>query len=167
MFSEIIYKRVNNTNFSIFLNLFDKYNYELSQYEGSEISEDGMFLSTEICQKYIHSSTHQAYIIYNQRKPIGFFAIYINSITKKYVVSELFIIYTYRKHGIAYNSISQLLNKHKGAWRVDMHHKNTKAIKFWERISQSSLVTNAYFSTNDSRVYFDGSRPTNLFFFTE
>jgi predicted acetyltransferase len=54
-----------------------------------------------------------------------------SNIKTNYTISEFFIMYKYRRHGIGKYAVNYILNKFKGKWQLKYHPKNIVSEKFW------------------------------------
>ena len=162
----IVVQEVKESNFETFINLFEKYEYEMSQYELYDLSYEGLYKNNSIV-KYINNKFHKAMIFYNNISPIGFTAYYHNDIKCLYSLTELFIVYKYRKCGIARKVLYNLFIGNPGMWRVEVHPKNLNALSFWLSIIKAEFVSECKILINDIRKYKDGSMPVNIFFMSD
>jgi len=159
----IVVQEVSESNFDTFINLFEKYEYEMSQYELYDLSNSGLYQNNSI-MKYINNKFHKATIFYNNISPVGFAAYYHNDIKRAYSLTELFVVYKYRRCGIARKILYNLFTENRGVWRIDVHPKNLNALSFWLSIIKAEFVSEIKILMNDTRKYEDGSMPVNIFF---
>jgi predicted acetyltransferase len=102
----------------ILRNLLEKYNYEFSQYDDRDTNKLGLY-GYKYFDNYWTEENRFSFFIKVDNKLAGFIMINDypeNNIKTSYTISEFFIIYKYRRHGIGKYTVNYILNKFKGKW---------------------------------------------------
>lgn len=153
-------------NKNLFFNMMDKYIYDLSGYEKTDVMNDGKFDISEF-QKYLRSDKYKAFIIFFDCNPAGIVAYSRRFSGQGWIIdlTELFVMHRYRNKGISTYVISFLLSKLHGVWRVDFHPKNMVARIFW--INFVDTYSDGKFKllkNNKQRCYPDGTPSYTVIF---
>ena len=120
----------------ILRNLLEKYTYEFSQYEKTDINEFGLYGYTYLDHYWTERNRFPYFIKYNN-KIVGF--ILVNdypedNIETDFCISEYFVLYKYRKLGIGKYCANKIFEKHKGLWQLKYHPKNRISKIFWNNV---------------------------------
>jgi predicted acetyltransferase len=121
----------------ILRNLTEKYEYEFSQYEDTDVNNLGLF-GYKYIDHYWTDENRFAYFIKIDGKLAGFIMLddwrYIKIIEAKYSISEFFVMLKYKRQGIGTYVINHILNKYKGKWQIGYNPKNTIGKTFWNKV---------------------------------
>jgi len=120
----------------ILRNLLEKYNYEFSQYENTDVNDLGLY-GYDWLDVYWTEENRFAYFIKVDNKLAGFIMVNDYRETKietDYTMSELFVMYKYRKMGVGTYAVKNMFDKYKGKWQLMYHPKNTSSKSFWNKI---------------------------------
>ena len=114
----------------------EKYNYEFSQYENTDVNDLGLY-GYDWLDIYWTEENRFAYFIKADNKLAGF--VMVNDykeirIETNYSMSEFFVMYKYRKMGIGNYTVNNIFNKFKGKWQLMYHPKNTVSKIFWNKV---------------------------------
>jgi predicted acetyltransferase len=120
----------------ILRNLLEKYLYEFSQYENTDVNNFGLY-GYDYLDNYWTEENRFAYLIKADNKCAGF--VMFNDyreikIETNYSLAEFFILYKYRKMGIGTYVIKTIFEKYKGKWQLMYHPKNINSKIFWNKI---------------------------------
>ena len=157
---DIIIEPVKKEEKEILRNLLEKYNYEFSQYNGLDINNLGLY-GYDYLDSYWTEENRFPFFIKVNNKLAGF--IMINDypevkIDTNYSISEFFIIYKYRRHGIGKYVVEYVLNKFKGKWQLKYHPKNEISRIFWTKTIGEYTNGKYELITNDPQItYEDGT----------
>ncbi|MCL2488237.1 MAG: GNAT family N-acetyltransferase [Oscillospiraceae bacterium] len=152
----------------ILANLLEKYNYEFSQYDGTQVNRLGLFGCRHL-DLYWLEGNRWAYFIEADDKLAGF--VMINDIPEAsdretdFSVAEFFVMYPHRRKGVGKQAFYMAADLHKGRWQLKRHPKNIPSVYFWDNIINQ--YTNGHFELVKSYPgadYPDGSLG-DIFFF--
>ncbi|WP_438349990.1 GNAT family N-acetyltransferase [Paenibacillus sp. FA6] len=118
-----------------FLNLYNLYLYDLSEFSGDELKDDGSFDPTNTYLYLEREELNPFFIIYND-KIIGFVLVCSTPFVPEgidFIVQELFIIKKYRGMKIAAQGVSLVLERFYGKFKVDQLMNNKLAVLFWKK----------------------------------
>lgn len=120
----------------ILKNLLEKYRYEFSQYDDTDVNNFGLFGYTYFDHYWTEEKRHP-YFIKVDGKFAGF--ILVNDypeikIETDYSMAEFFVLYKYRRYGVGKYAAKYIFDKLKGKWQVKLHPKNIISEKFWLKI---------------------------------
>lgn len=155
---------------SVLSNLMEKYQYEFSQWDKSDINEDGLY-GYKYLDCYFTEENCFPYFIMSDEKIAGFALIndYPEVAGEKtdFCLSEFFILYKYRRSGVGYEAVRQILERHHGKWQLKRHPKNRASVYFWDKVI-NKLTDGNYKLINaypDSRADYEDGTPADVFFF--
>jgi predicted acetyltransferase len=149
----------------ILINLFEKYNYEFSQYEDTDVEDNGLYPLKNL-DTFFAEETGFAYFIKANNKFAGFILVdkHKDSVVD-YSINEFFVMYKYKRKGVGTYGIKNICNKHKGKWEIKKKKKNKPANEFWNTIVND--YTNGRFEIiKDHFKYNDGLIRDKLIFNT-
>lgn len=160
--------RIVNVNIyekEILAELLEKYNYEFSQYDRRELPTNARY-GYKYLNNYFTDNDRYAYFIYCDTKLAGFALIRKNPDCERsanWSVAEFFVIYNYRRQGVATEAIKQLFDIHKGYYHINYHKKNIASELFWNKIA-SIYSNNNYDLVIGKDTFTDGTESSNLYF---
>ena len=145
----------------ILRNLTEKYEYEFTAYEDADVNNLGLY-NYKFIDHYFTEEGWFAYFIKVNNVLAGFIMVnnchkYIQKIESKYIVSELFVMYKYKKLGVGTYAVNYVLNKHKGKWQIGYNPKNEIGKIFWNKVVNE--YTNGEYELikeNVDQMYEDG-----------
>jgi len=144
----------------ILRNLMEKYNYEFSLYDNMDVNNLGLY-GYNYFDCYWTDKNRHAFFIKADGKLAGFIMINDHPAIKvetDHSVSEFFVMYKYRRHGIGKYAVNYILNKFKGKWQLRFHPKNVTSEKFWMKTINEYTKGNFKIIDNDPAALFpDGS----------
>ncbi len=161
---------VTAENKAVLNNLMEKYLYEFSQWEKTDINENGLY-DYEYLDCYFTEENRYPYFIKSDRKLAGFALISdypeVPDEETDFCLSEFFILYKYRRSGVGREAVAQILDKHHGKWQLKRHPHNTASVYFWNSVidrytNGNYRLIEAY--PNREVDYEDGT-PADVFFF--
>jgi len=117
----------------ILRNLLEKYDYEFSQYDNSDVNDLGLY-GYDYLDNYWTEENRFPFFVKVNGKLAGFIMVndYLESkINTNYTLSEFFIMYKYRRQGIGKYVVNNIFNKFKGKWQLKFHPKNEVSRNFW------------------------------------
>ncbi|MGN0666823.1 MAG: GNAT family N-acetyltransferase [Huintestinicola sp.] len=151
-------------------NLLEKYLYDFSQWEKTDVSDDGLY-HYEWLDYYFTEENRYPYIIKVDNKLAGFALIsdYPEAPGEEtdFCLSEFFILHKYRRNGYGRNAVYQILDRHHGRWQLKCHPHNLASVYFWNSVvdeytgGRYRLVE----SYPNNEVDYDDGTPANVFFF--
>jgi predicted acetyltransferase len=151
----------------ILRNLLEKYNYEFSQYNTVDVNNLGLF-GYDYLDNYWTEQNRFPFFIKVDTKLAGF--IMVNDypeikLDTNYTLSEFFIMYKYRRHGIGAYAVKYILDKFNGKWQLQFHPKNKISEKFWiKTINEYTQGKYELIENHPDAVYEDGTPGTVLVF---
>ena len=120
----------------ILSNLMEKYHYEFTQYEPRDVNKLGLY-GYQYLDFYWTDEKRWAYFIVVDGKLAGFVLVRnhpLEGTETDFVISEFFVMYKYRRSGVGRQAFFQVLDKHKGRWRICMHPENIASMRFWDSV---------------------------------
>lgn len=153
------------------MNLLEKYLYEFSQWEKTDVAEDGLF-HYEYLDCYFEEENRFPYFIKIDGKLAGL--ILVNDYPEvpgektDFCLSEFFIMHRYRRHGYGRQAVFTVLDMHRGSWQLKRHPHNTASVKFWNSVISEYTNGNYRLIENypDKEVDYHDGTPADVFFFT-
>ena len=153
----------------ILKNLLEKYSYEFSQYEDTDVNDFGLY-GYRYLDHYWSEENRFAFFIKVNSKLAGF--IMINNhgdinIETNYSMAEFFVMYKYRKFGVGTYAVEYIFNKFKGKWQIGYTPRNEIAKTFWNKvINEYTKGKYEIFKDNIEFRYKDGTMGEVLIFET-
>ena len=123
----------------IVLSMSNFYRYDLSEFMGWRIEDDGMHRCYGL-EKYWSEKNHP-FIIYVDGELAGF-ALIESSIDNgkiNYDLGEFFVLRKFRHQGVAKIVALELFKRYKGGWSIAQLVPNKPAISFWHKILTLSI----------------------------
>ena len=123
------------------MNLLEKYLYEFSQWEKTDVNEKGLY-GYEYLDCYFEEKTDCC-------------------------LSEFFIMNKYRRKGYGKEAVFQVLNMHHGKWQLKRHPHNIGSVHFWNNVIAEYTKGNFRLVEkypNKEVVYDDGTLADVVFF---
>lgn len=151
-------------------NLMEKYLYEFSQWEKTDIGEDGLY-GYEYLDCYFTEENRFPYFILADGKLAGFVLVNdypeVEDRKTDLCLSEFFILYKYRRNGVGREAFRQILDKHHGKWQLKRHPHNLASVHFWDRVIDELTGGNYKLirSYPDRRADYEDGTPADVFFF--
>jgi len=144
----------------ILKNLLEKYNYEFSQYEQSDVNNLGLYGFDYLDYYWIEKNRFSYFIKVNEI--LAGFALVSDdqeiNIETDYSMAEFTIFYKYRNKGIGKIFVKYLFEKHKGKWQIKYHPKNKISEKFWINIvKEYSKGKYEIIENDENTIYRDGT----------
>ena len=144
----------------ILKNLLEKYSYEFSQYSNLNVNSLGLY-GYDYLDCYWTEMNRYPFFIKTDGKLAGF--VMVNDypevkIDTNYTLSEFFVMYKYRRHGIGKYAVKYILDKFNGRWQLKYHPKNEAAQKFWiKTIGEYTKEKYEIIENNPEAIYEDGT----------
>ena len=143
----------------ILRNLLEKYNYEFSQYDDLDVNDLGLY-GYGYLDNYWTEENRFPFFIRVDNKLAGFAMVNDYPEIKldtNYSMSEFFVMYKYRRHGIGKYTVKYLLDKFKGKWQLKFHPKNNVSKNFWlNTIEEYTQGKYELIKNNPEAIYEDG-----------
>jgi predicted acetyltransferase len=151
----------------ILKNLMEKYDYEFSQYEDTDVNNIGLY-GYKYLDHYWTDNNRFVYFIKVKERLAGFFMIREQNEKdeqKNYSISEFFVMYKYRNMGVGTYVVAYIFNKYKGKWRIGYTPRNKTAKIFWNKVVDK-FANGKYVLINDNAEnrYKDGTIGEELIF---
>lgn len=151
-------------------NLMEKYLYEFSQWEKTDVDENGLF-NYEWLDCYFTEENRYPYFIMSDGRLAGFALVSDYPEVPKeptdFCLSEFFIMYKYRRQGIGREAAYRIFDAHHGKWQLKRHPHNTASVYFWD--SAVGKYTNGNFrlvkAYPNREVDYEDGTPADVFFF--
>jgi predicted acetyltransferase len=119
----------------ILANLFQFYYYDFSEFEESDVEEDGRFEADPYLDNYWIEVEHRfPYILIKDGKYIGFVLVRFIEEQKCFSIAEFFVMKKYRRERIGREAAIQIFNFYKGYWEVAQLESNKPAQAFWIKV---------------------------------
>ena len=127
--------RIDNSQKELFLNLYNLYLYDLSEFSGEELLEEGKYDPTNTYLYLERAELHPFFILYDG-KVIGFVLVcsppYVDD-DVDYTVQELFLVKKYRGQGLAAQAVNLVFAQFQGRFKVEQLANNLSAVSFWKK----------------------------------
>jgi len=126
----------------LFLNLYNFYLYDLSEYTGDELRDEGMFDPTNT-YLYLERSELFPYFIKKNGRIIGFVLVCSPPFVDEnidFAIQELFVLRKYRGKNIAKQAVQLVLGTLEGIIRVEQLKLNNSAVRFWNKFYEEHSI---------------------------
>ncbi len=151
----------------ILRNLMEKYLYEFSQYEKSDVNGLGLY-GYSYFDNYWTEENRWAFFLKADGKLAGFAMVndYPEAGQSDYCMSEFFVMHKYRRCGLGRWAALELFKRFPGAWQLKRHPKNIPSVHFWNQVV--SDYTGGKYRLEEGRedVAYEDGTPGDVFFFT-
>lgn len=120
----------------ILRNLMEKYEYEFSQYELTDVNALGLY-GYSYLDHYWTEEGRWAYFIKVNGQLAGFAMVNTfreADLETDYSMSEFFVMYKYRRSGVGRMAAEMAFRKHPGLWQLKYHPHNEISVHFWNRV---------------------------------
>lgn len=154
----------------VLANLMEKYLYDFSQWEKTDVKEDGLY-HYEWLDYYFSEEKRFPYIIKVDNRLAGLILVSdypeVAGEAMDFCLSEIFIMHKYRRCGCGRDAVFQVLNRHHGRWQLKCHPKNLASVHFWKSVINDYTDGNYRLVENypDREVDYEDGTPANVFFF--
>ncbi len=132
----VLLKRVTVDEKEILRNLLEKYDYEFSQWDNSDVNKLGLY-GYSFLDHYWTEKNRFAYFITVDDKLAGFVMVNNFAITEEktdYTIAEFFVMYKYRRRGVGKIAAFKAFDMFRGSWQLKRHPKNVPSVHFWNRM---------------------------------
>lgn len=133
---EIRLSVISNSDQERFFNLFNLYLYELSQFTGEGVREDGSFDQGNN-HLYLEKQALHPYLIRADDRIAGFVLVCSPPYTPEGVefsIQELFLLKKFRGLNLAAEAVSEVFKMHPGTYHVEQLANNQPAVRFWKKL---------------------------------
>lgn len=150
--------------------LLEKYQYEFSQWDKKDISENGLY-GYEYLDCYFEEENRYPYFIKSDGKLAGFVIVSdypeVPDTELDFCLSEFFVLYKYRRSGVGREAVRQLLEKHHGKWQLKRHPHNTASVHFRNKVIDELTGGNYRLVEGypHKEVDYEDGIPADVFFF--
>lgn len=152
------------------MNLLEKYLYEFSQWEKTDVNEDGLY-GYEYLDCYFEEENRFPYLIKVDDKLAGFVLVSdhpeVPDEGTDFCLSEFFIMNKYRRKGYGKEAAFRVFDMHHGKWQLKRHPHNIGSVYFWNNVIGEYTKGNYRLVEgypNKEADYEDGT-PADVFFF--
>ena len=119
---------------SVLGNLLELYEYDSSEFSGSEANEHGLYGYKYLDHYWAETGRH-AFLIRVSGRIAGFVLVRDSSNTgDTHSVSEFFVMRKYRRRGIGKIVAHRIFDMFPGRWHVAQEEANPSAQAFWRRV---------------------------------
>ncbi len=153
----------------ILQNLLEKYLYEFSQWDKSDVDENGLY-GYPYLDCYFTEKNRWPYLIRTDGKIAGF--VLVNDYPEvpektDFCLSEFFILHKYRRCGIGKEAAFKVFDLHRGSWQLKRHPHNTGSVFFWNKVIHEYTGGNYRLVQNypNPKVNYEDGTPADVFFF--
>ena len=134
--SEIRFDLVTEDARPLLENLWQFYAHDLAKYRGSRIGEDGKFGLGRLPLLFTNDD-RIGYFFYLESDLVGFSIIQgLDQETK--IVSEFFILGSFRNQGLGKEIALKLFHLHPGKWEIPFQEFNSPAALFWRKVAATA-----------------------------
>ncbi len=121
----------------VLFRLMQLYLHDLSEIEGTEINEEGLF-EYKYLDLYWQEEARRPFIIYVDGNLAGFVLVnahvYLEYPDPVHSIAEFFVMRKYRRKGIGRGAAFQIFDKFPGYWEVREMGDNLVAQQFWRKV---------------------------------
>lgn len=125
----------------IIRNLLQLYLYDMTEFE---IENRSLNKSGEYDYRYLdHYWTEKGrypYLLFAGKEIAGFAL--VRKMKNHYSMAEFFVLRKFRRHGLGLRCVTEILQKHGGAWRIHFLKTNEAAEKFWGKVALNLAIGN-------------------------
>ncbi len=118
-------------------NLFEKYDYEFSQYDLRDVNDQGLYAYAWL-DEYFSGGASRAYLMRVDGKLAGFAMVSEHMDAPErpgdLCLSEFFVMHKYRRCGVGALAVQHVLREQKGRWQIKYHPENLASAIFWQRV---------------------------------
>lgn len=120
----------------IFMNLFQLYDHDFSEYLDFDVNDEGKFEPYKYLDEYWIDPDRYPYLIKVDDRIAGFALVRtIREGNRRYhSITEFFILRRYRRNGVGKEVAKRIFSIHKGEWEVYQVEKNRPAQSFWNKV---------------------------------
>ncbi len=165
----IILRQAKLEDREILANLLEKYSYEFSQYDDTDVNQLGLY-GYEYLDYYWTEDHRWAYFIEVDGKLAGFGMVIdlpeVEGTETDFQMAEFFIMHKYRRLGVGRQAAFQIFDKHKGRWQLRRHPKNTASVHFWDSVISEYAKGNYELIESHPKCAYDDGTLGDVFFFT-
>jgi len=143
----------------ILRNLMEKYEYDNSQYENTDVNDYGLY-GYKFLDHYWTDKNRYAYFIKVNNKLAGFIMIddykYYNEIEANHCIAEFFIMFKYKRMGVGRYVVKFITDKYKGKWQVGYNPNNNIGKLFWNKVIKE-ITNGKYEIINNGKTHSYGN----------
>ncbi|SMF79472.1 Predicted acetyltransferase [Paenibacillus uliginis N3/975] len=147
--------RIKKEQQELFLNMYNLYLYDLSEFTGEDPKDDGKFDPTNTYLYLERNELHPFFINYDG-KNIGFILVCSPPFVSEgldYTIQELFLLKKYRGLNLAAEAVSLVLDQFSGTIKIDQLERNKAAVAFWKKYYKNE---NIEFVEQEELIEIDG-----------
>lgn len=150
----------------ILRNLLEKYLYEFSQWELSDVNPLGLY-GYSYLDNYWTEKNRWAFFLKADGKLAGLAMVcdYPEAGKTDYCMSEFFVMHKYRRCGLGKWAVFQLFDRFKGTWQLKRHPKNLPSVHFWDKVVSEYTGGNFRVESMSGEVAYPDGAPADVFFF--
>jgi predicted acetyltransferase len=132
---------------SVLRNLLNLYLYDLSEFNGMDANEHGLYEYPRLDQYWYDDTCHPLYIRVDGRLA-GFVLVHHYDLLneRRHVVSEFFVMRKYRRRGVGTKAARLVFEAFPGPWEVSELPENEPSQAFWRRVI-ATVTKGAYGET--------------------
>jgi len=119
----------------LFLNLYNLYLYDLSEFSGEDLLAEGTYDPTNT-YLYLERDELHPFLIQYEGKVIGFVLVCSPPYVPEdvdYTVQELFLVKKYRGQELASQAVDLVFAQFQGRFQVEQLANNASAVSFWKK----------------------------------
>ncbi len=165
---DIVLEKVTPDKKHVLANLFEKYQYDFSQFSLVDLDEDGLY-GFPTLEDYFNSEHGFAFILRVKDKIAGFVLIDNHSFdperTIDFSITEMTLLYKYRQRGFGRKVLIQLFNMLKGKWQIRYYPGNKTSAYFWQNVIRDYTENNYELLEFYPHARFNNGSAANVIFF--
>ncbi|WP_419891640.1 GNAT family N-acetyltransferase [Paenibacillus xylanexedens] len=126
----------------LFLDLYNLYLYDLSEFSGEDLLEEGKYDPTNT-YLYLERDELHPFLIQYEGKVIGFVLVCSPPYVPEgvdYTVQELFLVKKYRGQGLAAQAVDLVFAQFEGTFKVEQLASNAAAVSFWKKYYEQHQI---------------------------
>lgn len=148
--------RVKEEERLILSHLIELYEYDFSDFEGTDVNSLGLYGYTYL-DYYWTEPRRFPYFIKVNGKLAGFAMVcdhcYVSQDKSTLFMSEFFVMKKYRGQGVGKQAAINVLKQHPGKWELTVHPSNSISHQFWNRVIKE--VSSKYEIIQDVQDVYD------------
>lgn len=131
---ELLLEKIDENGISTLNNLAELAAYDLSEWSGRDINENGLFVENFNSRSWLEDDHFKPFFIRVDGNLAGFVIIRRIEEEQLMYLNHFFILRKYRRQSIGKNAAIQAFDRFLGQWRVNQFDWNIPAQNFWRRV---------------------------------
>ncbi|PWV95235.1 acetyltransferase (GNAT) family protein [Paenibacillus cellulosilyticus] len=127
-------ERISLDGLDTLKNLFELVAYDLSEWSGANINDNGLYLTSLDVRSLVDDSDYDLFFVRVDAVLAGFVVVKYLREEDLYYLNHFFILRKFRRQGVGKEAAIMVFDLHIGKWRVSEFEWNTPAQHFWIKV---------------------------------